>query len=452
MSLRAAAIYTSYTSTWTTRIRAHAPEILLYLLVRILGMCVLAAMAHHANVTGLLGKWDGVWYVNIAQHGYDTSQHYRADGSLVNTNIVFFPLYPLLIRVLGWPLGLLHAALVISWLSGIGAAVAIRTVGEHLYDRRTGIVLAVLWGIAPIALVESMAYTESLLTLLIALALLFLLRGQWIAAGISSFFAGLTHPTGLTIAAAIDVCALVTIVRHRRTATTHANTSTNAGVNVDTDTGTNATVDTGTNADANTGTNATVNAGTDANIGTDTIPGTDPDIAKARNGDRWRPWIGALLAPLGALGYLAWAGAELGRWDGWSYMQRQGWHNSPSASGTWHEVLLILTKPEQLGYYVALLVVLLAILSAAALTWGRPRAPLAVLVFTWVSIAAALMSGPTYFHSKARFLLPVFTLLLPLAIPLARQRLRTVVTLLGSGALVSAWYGGYLLTVWTRSP
>ncbi|HEV2345012.1 MAG TPA: hypothetical protein VGS97_13025, partial [Actinocrinis sp.] len=378
-SLRSPAIYTS---AWAW-IRAHAPEILLYLVVRLLGVCVLAVMAHRVNVTGLLGKWDGAWYIGIAQHGYNTSLSYRADGSLVNTNVVFFPLYPLLIRVLGWPLGLLHAALAVSWLAGIGAAVAIRAVGEYLYDRRTGIVLAVLWGILPTALVESMAYTESLLTLLMALALLFLLRHQWIAAGVASFFAGLTHPTGLTIAAAIDVCAAVAIVR--------------------------------------------------------------------RTGS-WRVWIGGLLAPLGAVGYLAWVGAELGRWDGWSFMQRQGWHNSPSASGTWHEVHLILTKPVQLGYYVALAVVLLAILSAAFLTWGRTRGPLAVLVFTWLSIAAALSSGSTYFHSKARFLLPVFTLLLPLAAPLARQRLRTIATLLGSGALASAWYGGYLLTVWTRSP
>lgn len=371
-----------YTSAWA-RIRAHAPEVLLYLAVRLLGLLVLAVMAHRGNVTGLLGKWDGVWYVDIARHGYDTSLTHRADGSLVNTNVVFFPLYPLLIRVLGWPVGLLHAALIISWLAGIGAAVAIRAVGEHLYDRRTGIVLAVLWGILPTALVESMAYTESLLTLFVALALLFLLRGQWIAAGIAGFFAGLTHPTGLTIAAAIDVCAVVAIVR--------------------------------------------------------------------RTGG-WHPWVGGVLAPLGALGYLAWVGAALGRWDGWSYMQREGWHNAPSVSGTWHEVHLILTKPMQLGYYVALVVVLLAILSAAALTWGHTRAPLSVLVFTWVSIAAALVSGPNYFHSKARFLVPVFTLLLPLAVPLARQRLRGASTLLGTGALASAWYGGYLLTIWTRSP
>ena len=78
--------------------------------------------------------------------------------------------------------------------------------------------------------------------------------------------------------------------------------------------------------------------------------------------------------------------------------------------------------------------------------------PLLVLVIVWVSLAAALWSGPVYFHSKARFLVPVFPLLLPLAVPLARQRLRMLVTVLGAGAVVSAWYGGYLLTVWTRSP
>ncbi|MGH6655817.1 MAG: hypothetical protein ACRDVE_11495, partial [Actinocrinis sp.] len=304
--------------------------------------------------------------------------------SLVNTNIVFFPLYPLLIRIVGWPLGLLHGALVISWVAGIVAAVAIRAVGQQLYDRRTGVVLAVLWGVLPTALVESMAYTESLLTALIALAMLFLLRRQWVAAGVASFFAGLTHPTGLTIAAAIDVCAIVAIVR--------------------------------------------------------------------RSGEGWRPWVGAILAPLGTIGFVAWVGIALGRWNGYSYMQSHGWNNAPSVSGTWHEVHLILTRSQQLGYYVALAVVLLAVLSAAALTWGRQRAPLGVLVFTWVSIAAALYSGPVYFHSKARFLVPVFTLLLPLAVPLARQRLRAVATLLTSGALASAWYGGYLLTIWTRSP
>jgi len=338
-------------------------------------------MAHRVNLSAPLGSWDGVWYVDIARHGYDTSLSHRADGSLINTNIVFFPLYPLLIRVFGAAIGYLPAALAVSWLSGILAAVAIRAVGEHLHDRRTGVLLAALWGILPTAIVESMAYTESLLTALTALGLLFLLRRRWIAAGAASLFAGLTHPTGLALAAAIDLCALIAIVRRT---------------------------------------------------------------------DGRRPWPAAVLAPLGTLGYVAWVGAGLGRWDGYAYMQSHAWHNSPSITGTWHETALILTRPQQLGNYVAVLAVLAALLLAAVLTWDR--APVAVLAFTWASIAAALWSGPVYFHSKARFLMPVFTLLLPLAAHLARRRLRTIATLLGAGALTSAWYGGYLLTIWTRSP
>jgi hypothetical protein len=173
-------------------------------------------------------------------------------------------------------------------------------------------------------------------------------------------------------------------------------------------------------------------------------------LAIVRRTDSWRPWLGAILAPLGTIVYLAWVGIELGRWDGYTYMQDHGWHNSPSLSGTWHEAVLILTRSQQLGNYVALFAVLVGILLAVALTWNG--APAAALTFTWVSIAAAIWSGPVYFHSKARFLLPVFTLLLPLAADLARRRLRAVAMLLGAGTLASAWYGGYLLTIWTRSP
>jgi hypothetical protein len=354
---------------------------LLYSAARLIGLLVLAAMSHRANISGPLGKWDGVWYLGIARHGYDTTLGHTAGGAVVNTNIVFFPLYPLLIRVFGAAIGYLAAALAISWLSGILAAVALSAVGRELHDRRTGLVLAVLWAILPTAIVESMAYTESLLTALVALGLLFLLRRRWVAAGIASFFAGLTHPTGVALAAAVDLCAILAI---------------------------------------------------------------------RRGSEGWRPWFAAVLAPLGTIAFLAWVGIELGRWDGYTYMESHGWHNSPSLSGTWHEIVLILTRAQQLGYYVALLAVLAGILLAAALSWDR--APVAVLCFTWVSLAAALWSGPVYFHSKARFLLPVFTLLLPLATHLARRRLRTVTTILGTGALVSAWYGGYLLTIWTRSP
>jgi hypothetical protein len=51
-------------------------------------------------------------------------------------------------------------------------------------------------------------------------------------------------------------------------------------------------------------------------------------------------------------------------------------------------------------------------------------------------------------NSKARLLLPAFTLLVPLALVLARRRLSTVVTVLGVTTLFSAWFGAYALAVW----
>jgi hypothetical protein len=51
-------------------------------------------------------------------------------------------------------------------------------------------------------------------------------------------------------------------------------------------------------------------------------------------------------------------------------------------------------------------------------------------------------------NSKARLLLPAFTLLLPVALTLARRRPSTVARVLTTVTLTSAWFGGYALTSW----
>ncbi|HEX4678481.1 MAG TPA: hypothetical protein VH210_04625 [Gaiellaceae bacterium] len=43
----------------------------------------------------LWGRWDGGWFARIAQHGYEQPHFTTA----------FFPLYPLLVRIVPWPLG-----------------------------------------------------------------------------------------------------------------------------------------------------------------------------------------------------------------------------------------------------------------------------------------------------------------------------------------------------------
>jgi hypothetical protein len=104
-----------------------------------------------------------------------------------------------------------------------------------------------------------------------------------------------------------------------------------------------------------------------------------------------------------------------------------------------------------LGVWLVFAVVLtVSTVLAYGRVWTRAL-PVPVLAFTWLSIALALFIGPTYFHAEARFLLPDFPLLLP-AVFLARRNLYVATGVIAVCALLSAWYGGYLLTIWTHSP
>jgi hypothetical protein len=57
-----------------------------------------------------------------------------------------------------------------------------------------------------------------------------------------------------------------------------------------------------------------------------------------------------------------------------------------------------------------------------------------------------------YFWTKGRLLIPAVTLLLPIAVGLARARGRTMLVVLSVIVLSSAWYGTYLSLVWIHSP
>jgi hypothetical protein len=135
-------------------------------------------------------------------------------------------------------------------------------------------------------------------------------------------------------------------------------------------------------------------------------------------------------------------------------MEEQGWGSSPSLVGVWHQIVRTITHPLPLGYQVPVFVLGLSLLCALLLTMNRRMRSerLPVLAFAWLSIALALFIGPTYFHAEARFLMPDFPLLLPPAAYLARRNVYAATFALIVCAALSAWYGGYLLTIWTHSP
>ena len=157
------------------------------------------------EVTNLLARWDTFFYYTIATDGYHWDpavfRHY---------NVVFFPLYALLMRWGGLALGghPLLAGLVVSLAAFSGALVllyrlALLELGED-YAWRVVLLISTF----PYALYFSVVYTESLFLLLSVGAFYAMRRGRlgWVA--VCGFAAGLTRPNGFWLALPLACLAL----------------------------------------------------------------------------------------------------------------------------------------------------------------------------------------------------------------------------------------------------
>lgn len=332
----------------------------------------------------LSSRFDAGWYQQIADHGYNAAIPRLANGTPRPSNLAFFPLYPALIWLVMavTPFSSAAAGLLVAWLFAIAGAWAMYEIGNHLRDRTTGILLAMLYGVLPHALVENMAYSEPVYAALAAWTIYAVLRARWLAAGVLSLLTGLCRPTASAVIATVGLCALVAIVRRR---------------------------------------------------------------------DGWRPWAALALAPLGYLGYLGWVGERLGRLDGYFYMQKTAWQIVfDGGATTLQTVKDVLTTRESLNFYVITFLLLLAIVLLVKLFVDRY--PLPILLYSLLSVIFVIGAGGPAFYGKGRYLLPVFTLLLPIAAGLASARRSTRILVFCLLAAVSGWYGAYLLTIWRSSP
>ncbi|MFE9362896.1 hypothetical protein ACFYNN_08705 [Streptomyces sp. NPDC006978] len=198
---------------------AAAPALGAYAAVRAVGLLVFQVWASAAGKDALHllgGRWDSVWYQRIAAHGYGRTVTLPDGG--VHPDLAFFPLLPALERGLAavTPFTVRGAGIAVAWLAGLLAAWGIYAVGARLHGRRTGVVLAALWGAYPTAFVQSMAYTETLFTALAAWSLYAVLRDRWITAGALCVLAGLTRPSAAALIAALALIAATVLVRDRR--------------------------------------------------------------------------------------------------------------------------------------------------------------------------------------------------------------------------------------------
>ncbi|MFJ4407524.1 hypothetical protein [Streptomyces sp. NPDC088910] len=380
-------------------LRLAAPALLGYGAARALGivlLCYFAERRGRSPGTVLYGSWDSRWYQDVVEHGYDRTVTGMPNAWHGWSNLAFFPLYPALCRVADavLPVGDAKASWLVSLTASMAAAWLIFLVGNRLHRRRTGVILAVLWGCLPHALVESMAYTESLFTALCAAALYATLAKRWVWAGTFAALAGLTRPTGVAIAAAVGLTAGLAAVRALRQ------------------------------------------------------PREGPWW-----GPVWRPALGMLLAPAGWLAFVVWVGVRVHRADGYFAVQ-EAWGNRFSKGGyLLRRFRWVFLGPRGSDVPVAFVVVTLVVVACFALFAFSlvQRQPLPLLLFSG-ALLAVLTLGAGVYIARARFLLPGFPLLIPLARVLARTHPRTIACTLSFAAVASAIYGVHLSLVWNGPP
>ena len=151
-------------------------------------------------VTDVWARWDSVWFLRIAEHGYDA-----ASGAAS----AFYPLYPAAVGGLGRVLfgHYVLAGILISLAAALGSFLLLYRLAEERLGadgaRRAVLYLALF----PFALFLQAVYSESLYLLLTLAAFALAERRRFLPAGAAAGLALLTRPTGVALLPALALIA-----------------------------------------------------------------------------------------------------------------------------------------------------------------------------------------------------------------------------------------------------
>jgi hypothetical protein len=153
----------------------------------------------HGVGYALLGVWerfDTLWYLRIAQYGYDRPMA-----------VIFYPLYPAVTRVVSLAMPEMAAALVVSTAAAFFAFWGMSRLAEadSMPQSRMWALLAIaVW---PSSFVLVAGYAEALTLALIAWAVIFARGERWELATVCGILAGLSRPSGVLVAVPLFVLA-----------------------------------------------------------------------------------------------------------------------------------------------------------------------------------------------------------------------------------------------------
>ncbi|PPK98805.1 hypothetical protein CLV92_101506 [Kineococcus xinjiangensis] len=173
---------------------------------------------------GVLLMWDAAWYREIAERGYPDVVSRTPDGRPLQSALAFYPLFPLLVRVVTAATGVPFAVAgpLVAVLLGAGAAlVAHRAVHAALSAAGAGeaaagrgawaaVVLLCTYPASPVLLAP---YSEGLALLLLGAFLLQLVHRRYLAAAALALLLGLARPVAAPLLAVVLAHVAVRAVR-----------------------------------------------------------------------------------------------------------------------------------------------------------------------------------------------------------------------------------------------
>ncbi|WP_458115384.1 hypothetical protein [Arthrobacter sp. D2-10] len=155
--------------------------------------------------------WDSGWYARIHDGGYPTALPRGDDGSVLENQWAFYPLFPAAVRVFsmltgtGWNPG----AAVLATLSGAAAALVIYRLFRLRSAHRDALWAVGLVAFLPISPILQIPYAESLHLMLLSLALYLVIGGHYLRAVPVVVLMCLARPAGVPFAAMLGVLLLM---------------------------------------------------------------------------------------------------------------------------------------------------------------------------------------------------------------------------------------------------
>ncbi|MCQ9181135.1 glycosyltransferase family 39 protein [Streptomyces sp. IBSBF 2953] len=386
-------------------VRPYLAPLLLYGVTKLVGLTVFVRLLKAADEYqkkdprfgggahwwDVLATWDGWWYLQVAEKGYEPGPLVKlAPGGLFTVkqnSVAFFPLYPGLIRGVSeiTGLGLYGSAIAVSVLASFVAAAGVYAVISMLAGARAGTIAAGLWALAPGAGVQWAVYSESVFVAIAAWCCYCVMKHRWVAAGLLAFLAGLNRPTSAALIGAVGLAAIVTLAR----------------------------------------------------------PESRREHGVAG------PVYAMIAAPLGLLTYVTWVGLKAGDLTAYFTLQREGWAHyfdfgaytldvlGNTAIGH-NNYLFAFSVPDLIAVQ---LVLALPFLIALML---RRKPPLVLVAYTLASVVAVL-GTQQMFGNTGRYLLPVFPLLLAPAAAMSRLKWPSLTVFFTTAAVASGWYAHFVI-------